>query len=93
MAVTTKEPDMDDESFLGYCELHCRTERALFSWAQIQRLAQLAGAPADPQQPSEGWARAGVRLVQPLVDEARRRLRDAFVENVLARGFVEGDLQ
>jgi hypothetical protein len=86
---------MNDEQFIGYCETHCRTERALFSGAQVNRLEELAGV-----QPAtlfaNNWYTMRANYAQPLVDEARRRMREAaeraLHENVLARGFVEGDL-
>lgn len=38
---------MTDKDLIGYCELHCRTERALFSGTQINRMLMLAGQPAN----------------------------------------------
>lgn len=37
---------MDDESLIGYCELHCQSERALFKGVDINRMLALAGHPA-----------------------------------------------
>lgn len=34
--------DMSDEDFIGYCEVHCETPRALFSGDQINRMIRLA---------------------------------------------------
>jgi hypothetical protein len=47
---------MSDEELIGYCQLHCETERALFSGAQINRMILLAGCPSDfVTSVSEGW--------------------------------------
>ena len=42
----------DDEAFVRYCEIHSRTERALFSGKHINRLFNLAGRtePCEPHQ-------------------------------------------
>ncbi len=86
---------MTDEEFLGYCEIHCRTERALFSGSQVDRLNELAGRPPSYVF-SHQWVAMRADYAQPCIDDARRRLREAEEktrdENVLARGFVEGDL-
>jgi hypothetical protein len=44
--------DDDDEAFVRYCEIHSRTERALFSGKHINRLFKLAGRnePCEPHQ-------------------------------------------
>lgn len=34
-----------DAELIGYCELHCQTERALFNGAHINRMLALAGHP------------------------------------------------
>jgi len=34
-----------DESLIGYCEIHCETERALFHVTQINEMIKLAGYP------------------------------------------------
>ena len=39
----------EDQDFLGYCELHSKTPRALFSIEDINRLRELRGyKPFDP---------------------------------------------
>ena len=35
----------NDDSFLHYCKIHCKTERALFSGVDAQRIYTLAGTP------------------------------------------------
>ncbi len=37
---------MNDSEFLGYCEIHSETPRALFSPKSVYRLYQLAGSEA-----------------------------------------------
>lgn len=34
-----------DAELIGYCEIHCETERALFAGAHINRMIELAGFP------------------------------------------------
>lgn len=86
---------MKDDDFLGYCELHCRTERALFSSEQIKRLCELANQNPPENIDYHEWVSARANYVQFMVDIARRRIREAeerdLHENVLARGFVEGE--
>ena len=90
---------MTDEQFLGYCEIHCRTERALFAGAQVNRLNELADFEPDPilhtKLYNSGWYTMRASYAQPRIDAARRRMHEAEVrkrnESVLARGFVEGD--
>lgn len=38
---------MTDEELIGYCEIHCETERALFSGSQINRMYALAGVDGE----------------------------------------------
>lgn len=57
-----------DEAFLGYCELHCRTEMALFSREQITRLLRLAHTSRELHFE---WACARPDVILPLVETAR----------------------
>lgn len=46
---------MDGIDLIGYCEIHCHTERALFVGAHVNRMIELAGNPkgfrhVDPNQ-------------------------------------------
>lgn len=34
---------MNDDELIGYCEIHCKSERALFSAEHINRMSALAG--------------------------------------------------
>lgn len=70
---TTGWPDGD---FIGYCELHCKTERALFHRDHIKRMAQLAGDAAllDVVDTLAEWITAHEDAMLPLVEKARARL-------------------
>lgn len=41
--VLMDSPEMTDTELIGYCEIHCTTERALFHSKHINRMAALAG--------------------------------------------------
>ena len=41
----TNKNQMADEQLIGYCEIHCETERALFKGRDINRMLELAGHP------------------------------------------------
>lgn len=36
---------MNDRDLIGYCEIHCQTERALFKGDDVNRMIRLAGYP------------------------------------------------
>jgi len=36
---------LNDEELIGYCEIHCKTERALFHIDHIRRMWKLANEP------------------------------------------------
>ncbi len=38
---------MNDKELIGYCEIHCTSERALFNEKQINRMIALAGYPPN----------------------------------------------
>lgn len=63
----------EDKSFLGYVELHCETERALFSGRDVLRLYQLADV--DPQEDIrlDSFYRMDDAHALPLVELARLR--------------------
>jgi hypothetical protein len=65
---------MNNDDFLGYFELHSRTDRALFHRDQIVRLFELAGrdAPADLIE----WMSVHHEVSDPLVKEARARTKE-----------------
>ena len=61
---------MNDKELLGYCEIHCTTQRAMFSADHLNILFELAGA----NRRVTGWHSAHEDVVMPLVREARRRM-------------------
>lgn len=67
---------MDDDEFLDYCYWHSRTERALFAAAHCRRLFALAAVPFPaPSLPDTAFRAMASDLVDPLVTQARSRLR------------------
>ena len=66
---------MSDVTFLGYCEIHCGTERRLFSRAQIDRLCALSGqVPVVWRAQDALWLPLGPEIILPAVQAARQRL-------------------
>jgi len=67
------------ESFLGYCEGHSRTDRALFHRDDIRILLQLAGKPVEEYEAylaqKDFWA-IFQKEMDPLLAEARKRLAE-----------------
>lgn len=67
--------DLTDSEFLGYVEIHSRTERALFSQAHAQRLLRMAGNPPNFQlDPREALVSIHDDVADELVQMARERL-------------------
>jgi len=65
---------MTDEEFLGYCDIHCETPRALFSEAHCVRLYRLAGEEVfDPSRATRFYAMHAAEA-KPLIEKARERL-------------------
>jgi len=66
---------MNDKEFIGYCDAHCKTERALFSSEQINRIIKLAGNPDtyDDSIPLHQWLSVKEEM-QNLCDLARSKL-------------------
>ena len=62
---------MTDEQFINYCDTHCRTPRALFNAADINRISALAG---DSLRVS-GWHECHEDAMLPWVEAARAILR------------------
>lgn len=68
---------MTDEELIGYCDLHCESERALFNAEQINRMISLAGHPEDyVRQVPDGWYSIHDEM-KNLVKLARERLKRA----------------
>jgi hypothetical protein len=64
---------MNNEEFLGYVDLHSKTERALFNAGMIRRLYALAGIPCNID--GNGLFSLASWDAAPLVSQARERLR------------------
>ena len=63
---------MDDAAFLGYCEIHARTPRCLFSRAQVDRLrAPCRREPIAWDGTYPAWLSLGSAVIDPAVAEAR----------------------
>lgn len=75
MTDTATSSMTDDASFITYCQIHCTTERALFSGAQINRMLKLAGNPPDYVRwlPASNWYSVHEHM-QLLCTLARERL-------------------
>jgi len=67
---------MNDESFLGYCDIHSRTPRALFSWEHAVRLHELAGESVMRGGAGDHPAFVAIpaHMADPLIEAARERL-------------------
>lgn len=62
-----------DEQLLGYADIHCRTEVAMFGADDLRRIWAMAGEryPFDPQR---NVAQVGPELMLPLIAKARERM-------------------
>lgn len=75
----------EDESFLSYCELHCRTERGLFVGRHVNRLLDLAGSPPEYRyMPPSQWLSLDAETCDDLVAKAREQLIQKKVDAVTA---------
>ena len=63
---------MTDIELIGYCEIHCTTERALFSAEHVNHMIELAGNPPGFKR-QNGWVSAHAEM-QELCDLARARI-------------------
>lgn len=70
--------EMTDRELIGYCRLHCKTERALFHADHINRMLELAGHPEYYVRRVDGWLSVHDPM-EHLCDLAEARL-DAGVE-------------
>lgn len=67
--------EMTDAELIGYCEIHCTSDRALFHSNHINRMLELAGHPEGyVHSVSEGFYSAHDEM-QNLVDRARARIK------------------
>jgi len=65
---------MTDNVFLGYCDIHCETPRALFSYVHCVRLYRLAGHDV-PDPETQGFHAMHEEEAKPLIATARERLK------------------
>jgi len=70
--MTQQDNEMTDEEFIGYCEIHCATQRALFLGRDINRMYALAGR-TDTRVPEGEWFTVRSQMMA-LCDSARKRL-------------------
>jgi hypothetical protein len=69
--------DLTDAELPGYCEIHCRTERALFHSSHFNRLVALAGHPANYLRSlPEGFYCIRDDQMDELVELAQARMKD-----------------
>lgn len=69
--------DLTDAELPGYCEIHCRTERALFHSGHLNRLLALAGHPPEYfKTVPEGWHTVRENTIDPLVKLAQERMKE-----------------
>jgi hypothetical protein len=70
--------ELTDAELPGYCELHCRTERALFHSKHLNRMLELAGHPEDYfKTVPKGWHIVREHTMDPLVKLARERMKES----------------
>lgn len=70
--------DLTDDELPGYCEIHCRTERALFHSKHLNRILALAGHPPDYHKTvPEGWYTVRENTMDPLIKLAREHMAAA----------------
>jgi len=67
--MTRRQDEWSDEDFLGYFELHCRTDLALFHRKHVERLFKLAGQQI-PEKLRE-WIPVHDDVADPLIARAR----------------------
>ncbi len=66
--------DLTDQELPGYCEIHCRTERALFHSKHLNRMLELAGHPDGYfKTVPEGFHAVYSETMDPLIKLARER--------------------
>lgn len=73
---------MNGEQLIGYCEIHCKTERALFSRQQVNAMIELAGFPEDYVSqipPMISWVSLHEEM-EELCRLARKRIDDEKLE-------------
>lgn len=66
---------MSDEELIGYCAIHCTTERALFHISHINRMLKLAGREELSHRDHGEWHSMHEDMEQ-LVKEVREKRAD-----------------
>ncbi len=62
---------MTDDELIGYADLHCRTERALFHRDHVNRLLTLAGAAF--RLGVDEWIAVHADVMLPILDKIKNR--------------------
>jgi hypothetical protein len=66
---------LTDAELPGYCELHCRTDCALFHSSHLNRILELAGHPEGYAKiVPEGFHTVRAHSMDPIVKLARERM-------------------
>lgn len=66
---------MNDNELIGYCNIHCETDLALFHKNHVRRMFELAGEPVPVNIDEQDFWSVGPDLMRPLVKKAREGLR------------------
>ncbi len=71
---------MDDRQLIGYCALHCETDRALFVGKHVNRMIELAGFPESfvREVPENEWFQVKEPM-EELCKLARERIKGGVV--------------
>ena len=64
---------MNDDELIGYCSIHCTTERALFHRDHINRMVELAGNPPGFTRVVDEEFLSAKESMRRLVELARER--------------------
>jgi hypothetical protein len=78
-----------DEELVGYCELHCKTPRALFNGAQIKRMHKLAGKEV-PTLSDDAWLSMHYDMAE-LCGLVREKARKTAKEPCRSCQHIRGD--
>ena len=81
----------DDVKLLGYCEIHCKTERALFHYSLIERVCALAGCPRTSHPEYEDFVTVFEDEMMPLIKLARERMAEPPPAPLPWEGFPLGE--
>lgn len=67
---------MDDKELIDYCEIHCKTDRALFHSGHVNKMLELAKHPDYIKRVPvyQEWLSLHEEDMMPLVELARKNL-------------------